>query len=236
MKKAIIIGASSGIGKALAEELADQGYSLGLVSRRLELLQQLQEGLSTPSFIKQIDITQTEQAMEELSLLIQEMDGVDLIVINAGTGFSDSNMDWTKEKITIDTNVVGFVAMANVAYRYFLECGRGHIVGISSIAAHIVNGNTPAYSASKACISNYMRGMRLNARKANAPIIITDIQPGFVDTPLIKDRKKIFWMASAEKAAKQIYAAIKKKKKHAYITKRWRIAAWIAKVLPETFY
>ena len=240
-KKAIIIGASSGIGKALAKVLSKNGYILGLVARREELLKELQNELSNKSLIKKIDITQPD-ATNLLFDLIKEMNGVDLIIINAGTGFSTSSkdwnkeiFDWSKEKITIDTNVIGFTAMVMASYHYFLKQKKGHLVGISSVAALIPNSGSPAYSASKAFVSNYLQGLSIHAYKSKLPIAITDIRPGFVDTKMAQG-EGIFWKASKEKASMQIYQAIKKKKTIAYITKRWNLVAGILKILPKILH
>ena len=235
MKNAIIIGASSGIGRELAKILSQNGYNLGLTGRRQDLLISLQKELSTQSFVKQIDVSQESEAMKLLNELLEEMSGTDLIVINAGIGFINPNLNWKEEKETIDVNISGFTAMANVAVEFFSKKGSGHIVGISSIAALRGNGKAPAYSASKAFMSNYLEGLRQKFGKLGSPIAVTDIQPGFVDTEMAKGEGK-FWVAPPEKAARQIYEAIRKKKKHAYITKRWRIIAWVLKILPDRLY
>lgn len=238
MKKAIVIGASSGIGKAIAKVLSKNDYILGLVARREELLKELQKELPNKSFIKKIDITHLD-ATNLLFELIEEMNEVDLIIVNAGTGFSTSSkdwgkeiFDWSKEKVTIDTNVTGFTALTMASYHYFLKQKKGHLVGISSIAALIPNSGSPAYSASKAFVSNYLQGLAIHAYKSKLPITITDIRPGFVDTKMAQG-EGVFWLASKEKAAKQIYQAIKKKKDIAYITKRWWFIALITKSLPK---
>src|SRR5674536_231192 len=92
-------------------------------------------------------------------------------------------------------------------------------VGISSIAALRGQRSAPAYSASKAFVCNYLEGLRHSAIKSRKPIFITDVQPGFVKTPMSRGNN-LFWISTAEKAASQIYDAIVKKKKHVYITKR----------------
>jgi short-subunit dehydrogenase len=242
MKKAIIIGASSGIGEALASILSKNDYQLGLIARRKNLLLELQKDLPTKSHIKIIDITKTKEATELLLQLIDEMGGVDLAIINAGTGSSTSCLDWGKEKLnwekektTIDTNVLGFTAMAMSFYHYFLKKKSGHIVGISSIAALFPNPKTPAYSASKAFVSNYLEGLKIHAYKSKLPITITDIKPGWVDTKMAKG-KNVFWVASTQTAAKQIYKAIEKKKNNAFVTKRWGFLAVIAKIVPKSLY
>lgn len=124
---------------------------------------------------------------------------------------------------------MGFTAVAIETMKFFKHQGHGHLVGISSIAALKGNKDAPAYSASKAYISNYLEGLRKSVSKTS--ITVTDIQPGLVDTDMAKG-DGLFWVAPKEKAARQIFKVIKKKKKHAYITKRWRIIAWILKLLP----
>ena len=235
MKKAIVIGASSGIGKELAIVLAKHGYEVGLMARRVELLEVLQRELPTASLFSHIDLNAPEESVEKLQALIEKMDGVDLIVINSGTGFINAELDWQKEKQTIDVNVSGFCALAGLAYNYFAKKGGGQIVGISSIAALRGNDAAPAYNASKAFMSSYLTALQKKAFKEQLPIYVTDIQPGFVDTPMAKSDKK-FWVATPRKAAEQIYAAIAEHKKQAYITHRWRLIAWLIKLAPDWVY
>ncbi|WP_027339846.1 SDR family NAD(P)-dependent oxidoreductase [Halonatronum saccharophilum] len=235
MKKAIVIGASSGIGKELAKVLSQSNYIVGLVARRRKLLKELQQELSGKSFVKSFDVSLMNNCMHHLEDLIEEMNGVDLIIISAGCGFINPDLEYEKEKKTIDVNVLGFSAMINVAYNYFFKKGKGHIVGISSIAAIRGGYDAPAYYASKAFISNYMEGLRIKAKKAKVPLYITDIKAGFVDTAMAQG-EGLFWVASPEKAALQIYKTITNKKDHAYITKRWRLIAWLLKVIPNCIY
>ena len=84
-------------------------------------------------------------------------------------------------------------------------------------------------------MSNYLEGLSRKVAKERLPIAITDIQPGFVDTAIVKT-DKIFWMASPQKAAEQIYTAIARKKRIAYITRRWILIAWLLKILPGYLY
>jgi short-subunit dehydrogenase len=233
--KAIIIGASSGIGRELAKVLAKNGYSLGLVGRRIDLLLSLQQEVAPSSFTKQIDLSQTTQAMQLLKELMQQMNGVDLVVISSGVGFINTDLEWGKESSAISVNVTGFAAMANVAMQHFMTQGSGHLVGISSIAALRGSESSPAYSASKAFISNYLEGLRKKVVKLKVPITVTEIMPGFVDTAMAKG-DGLFWVAPAEKAAQQIFRAIRSRKNHACVTRRWSAIAWLLKVLPDVIY
>ena len=233
-KKAIIIGATSGIGKELADIFILKGYTVGLAGRRTYLLDDFKKK-NPDRFTKYIDVLQTAEAINLLKELIAEMEGVDIIVISSGVGYVNKDLQWSPEKETIDVNVSGFAAMANVAIHHFLSKGSGHLVGISSIAALRGDGDAPAYNASKAFVSNYMEGLRKKVVKSGSSITVTDIQPGFVDTAMAKG-DGLFWVASPQKAAQQIYNAIEKKRKHAYITKRWRLMGWLMKIMPEFIY
>jgi len=234
-KKALIMGASSGIGKELAKILSGKGYIVGLAARRIDLLHELQKELPNKSFVKQIDISKTEDAELKFKEMITEMGGVDLVVISSGYGDLNSKLKWPIERETIDVNVTGFALIAGISMRHFMERGSGHLVGISSIAALRGNRSAPSYAASKAFVCNYLEGLRHMAIKSGKPIYVTDVQPGFVKTPMSKGNN-LFWISTAEKAANQIYDAIAKKKNHAYITKRWRLIAWLLKAVPDWIY
>jgi short-subunit dehydrogenase len=235
MKKAIIIGASSGIGKELTKKFASHGYEVGIAARRTDLLNDLVLEIPTKTYIATIDISNTDEAIQSLEKLIKDMSDVDVIVISSGIGHINPLLDWSREKETIDTNVSGFVAMAGVAMHYFIQKGSGHLVGISSVAGIRGSNDGPAYNASKAFISNYLEGLSKKVAKEKLAITITDIQPGFVDTAMAKG-DGLFWVASPSKAAKQIYKVIQQKKKKAYITKRWTIIAWVLKIIPDFIY
>jgi short-subunit dehydrogenase len=115
------------------------------------------------------------------------------------------------------------------AYGYFEKHPPGQIVGISSVAALRGNPLAPAYNASKAYQSNYLQSLRIKSRKAGKDIRVTEIRPGFVDTDMAKG-DKLFWVASPEKAALLMYKAIIRKKRVAYISRRWRIFAFLLKI------
>jgi short-subunit dehydrogenase len=235
VSKAVIIGASSGIGRAIAKILASNGYIIGLVARRGNQLCELGAELRAPVFVKAIDVSKPAEAMRLLRELIAEMGGVELFVVSAGTGSINRKLDWECEQETIDVNVSGFAAVVNVAVEHLQSRGSGHIVGISSLAAIRGNGEAPAYNASKAFISNYLQGLRHKFSKLKLPIVVTDVQPGFVNTAMAKG-DGLFWVASPEKAARQIFVAICKRKRQVYVTKRWRFIAWILKAAPDWLY
>ncbi len=236
MKKAIIIGATSGIGKALAFELSHNGYNLGITGRRTELLKQLVNDISTDAHYRTMDVTEAEEAIQLFQDLVAEMDGVDLVIINAGMGNNNRDYKWEIERQTIDVNVRGFVAIANAAFNYFDKQERGHLVGISSVASHFSYGKATAYNASKAFVSNYLKGLRYKAFQKKNKIIITDIRPGFIATPMTEQNKGMFWVINADESARLILKTITRKKKVAYIPSRWRLMAWILRIVPESIF
>jgi short-subunit dehydrogenase len=196
-------------------------------------LQELASEIQTKTFVKTMDVSKPIEAMDRLRELIAEMNDVELFVISAGTGFTNPKLDWEPESETVAVNVNGFAAIANVAVAHLEVRRSGCLVGISSIAALFVNPDAPAYNASKAFMSNYLHGLGYRFAKLGLPVNVIDVQPGFVDTAMAKADRK-FWVASPEKAAEQIFTAIRKRRNHVYITRRWRLIAWLLKTIPDS--
>ncbi|HEX9885361.1 MAG TPA: SDR family NAD(P)-dependent oxidoreductase [Longimicrobiales bacterium] len=233
MRTAVIIGASSGIGRALAVVLSADGYRVGVVARRGDLLAELCAELRGPSLFRTMDVSRPDRAMPLLRELMDELGDVELFVISAGTGSENPELDWEPERDTIAVNVLGFAGMVNVAAAQLQSRGSGHLVGISSLAALRGTGAAPAYAASKAFVSNYLQGVRYRFRKMGLPVVVTDVQPGFIDTPMAGGS---FWMASPQEAARQIARAIRKHREHVYVTRRWRLVAWLMRGLPDAVW
>lgn len=234
MKKAIIIGATTGIGKGLAKILSNNNYRIGLTGRRLELLNELKS--ENPNFyVKSFDINDTNVVGQKLDELAAELGGLDIIIICSGIGDLNENLNFEIEKRTILTNVFGFTCVADWAFNYFEKQKSGHLVAISSIGGLRGSRQAPAYNATKAYQINYLEGLRQKAKKLNTPIFVTDIRPGLVDTQMAKG-EGLFWVMPVEKVVRQIFRAIIDKKKVAYITKRWRIIALILKQIPRPIF
>lgn len=235
MKKAIIIGASSGIGRELSRILTRNECKVGVTGRRYELLSQLKNENPNYYLIKSFDVGDVANSIEKLEELSKELGGLDLLILSSGTGDLNDNLDFEIEKRTIDTNVTGFTAIADWAFNYFEKQKFGHFVGISSIGGLRGSRSAPAYNATKAYQINYLEGLRQKSEKLNVPIFITDIRAGFIDTEMAKG-DGLFWVAPVKKASLQIFNAINKKKKVAYVTKRWKIIALILKLMPRFIY
>ena len=235
MKRAIIVGATSGIGRGLAQKLAEDNYLVGITGRRVDLLNELQSQKPNAFHTKSFDVTNIHSIVENLEMLTQELGGLDLLIISSGTGDLNEKLDFEIEKRTIETNVLGFTCIADWAFNYFEKQKKGHLVAISSVGGLRGSRIAPSYNASKAFQINYLEGLRQKATKLKTDIFVTDIRPGFVDTAMAKGEGQ-FWVASVEKSTNQILDAITKKKKIVYITKRWKLIGIILKRLPRVIY
>ncbi|MFN5642467.1 MAG: SDR family NAD(P)-dependent oxidoreductase [Sphingobacteriales bacterium] len=231
LKKAIIIGATSGIGKSMAELLLLEGYEVGVTGRREELFQSIKTQETSRIVFKKMDVQDVSTLEPIGNELVRQLGGLDLLIISAGIGEENKNLNFDVENNVIKTNIQGFTCMADWAVRYFKEQGYGHLVNISSIAGIRGNGIAPSYNATKAYQINYLEGLRINVKDYGSSITITDVRPGFVDTPMAKG-EGLFWVASVQKAAEEIFEAIKQKRKVVYITKRWGLIALLLKVIP----
>ena len=231
--KIIIVGATSGIGKEMALRYAQQGHAVAVTGRRENLLEELKKD-HPQIFTAPFDVTCNENR-SHLEKLISQMGGLDLIIYNAGFGDPSEQLVPETEITTTKTNVNGFVDVVTFAFNYFVEQGHGQIALTSSIAALRGNSRTPAYSASKAYMSNYAEGLNMKAWRLQKKIFVTDIKPGFIKTKMAKGHGQ-FWVASTQKAARQIMKAIEKKRRVAHITKRWWLIAQFLKILPYAVY
>ncbi|MCB0472086.1 MAG: SDR family NAD(P)-dependent oxidoreductase [Flavobacteriaceae bacterium] len=230
-KKAIVFGATSGIGRELARLLVNDGFTVVITGRRLERLHELRSESPEKYIVRQHDITDTEDSDKLFTELPEITDSIDLIIHNSGIGESNYDLEWEKDEPTLHTNVLGAAKIYQLSYNYFKKQGYGHLVGISSVASIRGNRNVPAYHASKAFQSSYLESLWMKAaRTKKAQITITNIMPGYVDTDIITG--PTFWMAPLDKATVQIYKAIKAKKRKAYVTKRWLLVALTLKIIP----
>lgn len=231
--KIIIIGASSGIGKLMALQYAKEGHAVGITGRRDYLLQEIKTVFPQNIFTACFNAA-TGDNSQHVKNLIAQLNGLDLLIYNAGFGEPSERLISEVEKNTTATIVAGFVDIISFAFNYFVEQGHGQLAVTSSVAALRGNGLAPAYSAGKAFASNYAEGLNSKAYRLKKDIVITDVRPGFIKTKMAKGHGQ-FWVASPEKAAAQIVTAIKARKRVVYITRRWWLAAQVVKLLPYYF-
>lgn len=234
MQKAIVIGASSGIGKQLATLLLNDDFKVGITGRRLYRLKEFNKNYHGKIVQKGFDISEADNS-KELRKLTKELGGLDMLVFCAGCEARNPALEYSKEKNSVSTNVNGFIEIINWALRYFVKQGHGQIIALSSLAGLRGGRIAPSYNASKAFQINYLEGLRQLVRKMRLPIFITDIRPGFVDTDLA-NKDVMFWDISPEKAGKLIYKAIKRKPDIAYIPVRWWFFVILLRLTPNWIY
>jgi len=232
MKNAIVFGATSGIGKSLTEILVNDGYQVAITGRRLALLVALKNKFPNQILVKQNDIQDVRDVEKIFHEIVAEFETIDLVIQSSGVGFINPKLEWNQEEQSINTNVLGVTKLYTLAYILFKNQQFGHLVGISSIASLRGNRAAPVYFASKAYQKAYLESLYIKTKSIKSKkVFITDIRPGFVDTAMALG-DGIFWLVPLEKAVKQIHTAIKKKKRVAYISKRWRLIAWVLKIAP----
>lgn len=231
----VIIGATSGIGKALFEKYARGDNRIGIVGRRANLLDELCQKYPSKTITAKADITNLEEIEQAINALHKELEYIDLAIMCSGTGDINATLEYNVERLTIDTNITGWTFVIDRLYNIFVQQGHGHLVAITSAGGLRGEPMAPAYSATKAYQINYMEALRKKAYKAGVKITVTDVRPGLVDTAMAKG-EGLFWVMPVEKVARQICTAIRNKKSKVYVTKRWHILAIVCKNLPFCLY
>ncbi|MCM1377480.1 MAG: SDR family NAD(P)-dependent oxidoreductase [Prevotella sp.] len=236
MKKIIIMGASSGIGYAVAEALASRGVRVGLAARHTSSLLELKKKYSEYVEYEHIDVTHAD-APDRLEDLIETLGGMDIYFHVAGIGADEKDIDPRSEAEIIQTNAGGFARMTSAAYRYFrAHGGKGQIAAVTSVAGTNGLGRLPAYSASKKCAQTYLTALEQLAYIEGVKLDITDIRPGWIRTPLLEEGKKYPMEMTIEYVLPYILRAIVKKDRIAYVDWRWELIAKGWKRIPDRLW
>ena len=251
-KKAIVMGATSGIGMEVAKLLAAKGWQVGIAGRRIERLQALisegkttlQKGISPDSketsqagitSYQQIDVTSPD-APSQLIELIDKLGGIDLYFHSSGIGWQNNTLEMEKELKTVETNCLGFTRMVDTAFNWFAthhqNNSKARIACITSIAGTKGLGAAPAYSATKRFQNHYLECLSQQARMRHLPIAITDIRPGFVKTDLIAGSSYPLQL-KPEDVAKHIVSAIENGKEVKVIDWRYDILVFLWRLIPR---
>lgn len=235
MKKVIVMGASSGMGLQIASDFARLGMRVGMAARREEPMKALKEQYPENTYYKVMDVTSPD-AVKNFYDLIEDIDGMDILVYCAGCGWQNPDCDAEIDARTVAVNVQGFTAIVTAAYKYFKDTAnveKGRIAAITSVAGKKGLGCSAAYSASKRYQWTYLQALDQLAHIQHVNVGITDIRPGFVDTPLLVKDKKYPIEMSVEYAAKKIEIAILRGRRVAYIDSRWAIVASLMGAVPN---
>ena len=223
-KRIVVVGATSGIGLDVARLFISRGWFVGVAGRNTQMLDALKQENPSQVYTAVIDITHSD-APEKLSHLIEEMSGMDVYFHSSGIGYNNPQLDETKELDTLRTNGEGFTRMIGAAYRYFRLRKKGQIVAISSVAATRGMGSAPAYSATKRFQMHYLQSILQLVTTDSLHLTVTEIRPGFVDTPLLRDGKYPMLMESKIVAQAIVKAVIRRKR---LLTFDWRYRLLVA--------
>lgn len=237
---AIIVGASSGIGAALARALAADGYRLALVARREAELAALTAAIEDtgPGEARYYvhDVLDTSAVPALFQAIVAELGSLDVVVYVAGImpAVGPDEYDTPKDLAMMQVNTLGAIAWLNEAAVRFSQTGGGHIVGVSSIAGDRGRVGFPAYSTSKAALSTYLESLR--NRLSRRGVTVTTIKPGMVETAMLADVQRKMWPVSPEAAAADIRAAIRRRRQTVYVPARWRLVALVLRHIPSVIF
>lgn len=234
MKRIIIVGASSGLGERIAADFASAGYSVGICARRDEPLKALRDLFPNNIVYETLDVTASD-AVERFRRLIDLLGGLDTLLYAAGCGWNNPQLDPEFDMRTVRTNVDGFTAIVHDAFAYFRDNGlSGQIAAITSIAGTRGLGVSATYSASKRYQWNLLEALDQLARQQHLDIAITDIRPGFIDTPLLATATRRYPMLmTIDRVAPLIERAILRRRRIVTVDWRWRILGLLWRRIPR---
>jgi short-subunit dehydrogenase len=238
---ALIVGASVGLGAAIAHRLAREGYHLALVSRNTAALATLCEQINTAAGRPLAraythDVTHTAEVPALFETILRDLGQLDLVLYNAGlllpVGLSE--FDTEKDQAMFAVNIGGALAWLNPAAQLFERQGRGQIAGISSIAGDRGRIGAPAYNASKAALNSYLESLR--NRLTRKGVHVMTMRPGFLRTEMLKHSPRTMFVISPEQAADDIWNALKARKQVVYSPARWRLIGLVIRHIPSFIF
>lgn len=238
MKTAIIIGATSGLGREAAARLVAEGWKVGIAGRRTAALEAFQNEFGKDKVcFATMDVTRPE-SVEALDDLLSQTGDPDLFFYVSGVGYQNRDLDEEKEMLIIQTNSEGMVRMVGHFFNYvrthnYSKSHKAHIAVITSIAGTNGMGASPAYSATKKMQSTYLTALSQLSRMDKVPVCFTDIRPGFVATDILNPNKHYPMLMTKEKATDHVMKALHNKKRVYTFDWRFRLVVGLWKMIPR---
>ena len=233
MKRIIIVGATSGIGLAVAQKLARRGHKVGVAGRKVSVLKQLKKEYPENMEWEEIDITR-EDAPKRLHSLIQKLGGMDTYFHIAGVYYNNPELKLEDEITTIETNAVGFARMTSTAYKYFRDNHqKGHIAAITSVAGTRGMGPLASYSSTKKFGQTYLEALQQLSHLQKLDIKFTDIRPGWIRTPLMSPDQEYPLTMKLSYAGPLIIKSLDRCRTANYVDWRWEILIRICQLIPR---
>ena len=238
---AAVIGASSGIGEALARRLARAGYAVALVARRADRLEQIAAAIEAEhgpgrARVYVHDVTQTAEAPAVFQRLLADLGRLDVLAYNAGRQLPVAldEYDFDKDRQMLAVNTLGALAWLDLGAALFERQRAGQLVGVSSVAGDRGRVGAPAYNASKAALNAFLEALR--NRLTRHGVHVLTVKPGFVDTELLKNAPRAFWVITPEQAAEDIFRALQARRQVIYTPARWGLLMLIIRHIPSFIF
>ena len=240
MGKAIIIGATSGIGKAIAIRLLEKGWTVGISGRRSDALEDIASRYER-AVPQQMDIT-TPDAVTTLDSLLELVGPPDLFLHVSGVGYQNPALDEDRELLMVRTNCEGMVRIVTHFINYVKSSGeysnerKAQIGVVTSVAGTAGLGVAPAYSATKKMQSTYLSALSQLVRMERLPVCLSDIRPGFVATEFLNPEKKYPMMITVDDAATHILKGLERKKRIIIFDWKFKCLTFIWKLIPRPIW
>ncbi len=234
IRKAIVVGASSGIGAAFARRLRAQGAEVAILGRRHAELEATAGG---DMRVYVHDVEDTDEVPTLWERIVADLGGCDTLVYAAGVmpSLAEGEYSFEKDRQMIAVNLVGAMAWMNPAAAFFEAQKSGNLVGISSIAGERGRRGNPAYCTSKAGFTTYLESLRNRCSRYGVNVVT--IKPGFVDTAMVGGKKDLLWLISPEEAADQSLALVRwNSSQTGFVPTRWWLVALIVRWLPSFIF
>jgi len=242
-RRALVIGASSGMGAALVRQLCREGYAVAGLARSGDKLEQLatecaplceESGGALHTHVH--DVASTDEVPELFERVVRELDGLDLVVFAAGImpKVGPEEYDTEKDLSMLAVNLGGAIAWCNPVANYFRRQRAGTLVGISSVAGDRGRRGAPVYGATKAGLNTYFESLR--NRLSESGVRVVTIKPGFVATRMTEGMDGLFWLISAEEAAARILAAARAGTQVRYVPRQWWLLLTVIRSIPSFLF
>jgi len=237
LSKVVIVGASSGMGEAMARQLAQAGAQVAIVARREGELTRLAS--EHPGKLRPYvhDVSNVDEVPALFERIEKDMGPVDGLIYAAGVmpKVEEGEYSFEKDRAMVAVNLLGAIAWMNLAAARFEAAKAGTILGISSIAGERGRRGNPVYCTTKAALSTYLESLRNRCSRYGVNVVT--IKPGFVDTAMTRGMKGLFWLISADKAAETALALARKgTSKSAFVPWRWSLVAYIVRSIPSFIF
>jgi NAD(P)-dependent dehydrogenase (short-subunit alcohol dehydrogenase family) len=242
-RRAIVLGASSGMGAALVQQLAGEGYRVAAIARRADKLEELAAKCAAAAaktggevFVRCHDVSDTQEVPALFEELVREMGGLDLVIFAAGImpSVGPEEFDTEKDLSMLQVNLAGMIAWGNPTANYFRKQRWGTLVGISSVAGDRGRRGAPAYGTTKAAMNTYLESLR--NRLSESGVHVLTIKPGFVDTQMTEGMDGLFWLISPAEAASQILSAARSNAQVRYVPKQWWGLMTVIRYIPSFLF